>query len=129
MTGVPRGERPGAGRRGVPLLPGDRGSVTVEFAVVLPGLLLVAAILLAAVGVSVKAVAVADAAAVLARQAARGDASSLESTLAALAPGATASRHDAADLVCVDVRRRVALGPLREAVDLSSRSCAPRAGG
>ena len=69
----------------------DTGSVTAEFAVVLPAVILVVALAVGAVGASAQSVRLADAAAVVARQTARGDVDSVPGTLAALAPGAVIS--------------------------------------
>jgi len=106
----------------------DAGSVTVEFALVVPTVVLVAWVVTTALGVTSQSVRLADAAAVAARQAARGDRSSVAATVAALAPGATPTESGGTDLVCIDLRRDVALGPLSTIVTLTSRSCAPTAG-
>ena len=106
----------------------ERGSATVEFAMTMPALILVVSFVAASLGVTSQSVRLADAAAVVARQTARGDRGSVGSTLARLAPGAAVSESVTADLVCVDLRRQVRLGLVGE-VALASRSCAPRAGG
>jgi len=106
----------------------ERGSATVEFAMTMPALILVVSFVAASLGVTSQSVRLADAAAVVARQTARGDRGSVGSTLARLAPGAAVSEFVTADLVCVDLRRQVRLGLVGE-VALASRSCAPRAGG
>lgn len=106
----------------------ERGSATVEFAMTMPALILVVSFVAASLGVTSQSVRLADAAAVVARQTARGDRGSVGPTLARLAPGAAVSESVTADLVCVDLRRQVRLGLVGE-VALASRSCAPRAGG
>ncbi len=106
----------------------ERGSATVEFAMTMPALILVVSFVAASLGVTSQSVRLADAAAVVARQPARGDRGSGGPTLARLAPGAAVSESVTADLVCVDLRRQVRLGLVGE-VALASRSCAPRAGG
>ena len=106
----------------------DRGSVTVEFAVVLPAVLLVAGLVVASAGASAQAVRLADAAAVSARQAARGDGGAVPDTVARLAPGASLTTSEEAGLVCVGLRRPVDVGPLAGVVVLTARSCAPGLG-
>ncbi|KQO46546.1 hypothetical protein ASG28_02125 [Frigoribacterium sp. Leaf415] len=106
---------------------GERGSATVEFAMTMPAVILVVAFVVASLGVTSQSVRLADAAAVVARQTARGDRGSVGATLARLAPGAAMSESVGADLVCVDLRREVRVGPVGE-VTLTSRSCAPTAG-
>ena len=108
---------------------GDVGSVTVEFAVVLPAVLAIVALAVGAVGASAQSVRLADAAAVAARQTARGDLESVPVTLAALAPGASSSSSLEGEVVCLALTRPVSLGPLSGAVTLRARSCAPAAGG
>lgn len=107
----------------------DAGSVTAEFAVVLPAVLAVVALAVGAVGASAQSVRLADAAAVTARQTARGDAESVPGTLAALAPGAVSSSSIEGAVVCLTLARPVSLGPVSGIVTLRARSCAPTAGG
>ena len=107
----------------------DTGSVTAEFAVVLPAVLAVLALAAGAVGASAQSVRLADAAAVAARQTARGDVDSVPATLTALAPGAESSASIEGTIVCLTVARAVSLGPLSGVVTLRARSCAPTAGG
>jgi len=106
---------------------GEQGSATVEFAMTMPAVVIVVMFVVASLGVTSQSVRLADAAAVVARQSARGDRGSVGTTLARLAPGATLSESVGADLVCVDLRRQVRVGPVGE-VALTSRSCAPTAG-
>ncbi|ROS52906.1 TadE family type IV pilus minor pilin [Frigoribacterium sp. PhB24] len=105
----------------------EKGSATVEFAMTMPAVVLVVAFVVASLGVTSQSVRLADAAAVVARQSARGDRGSVGATLERLAPGASSSESVGADLVCVDLRRTVRVGPVGE-VALTSRSCAPTAG-
>jgi Flp pilus assembly protein TadG len=107
----------------------DAGSVTAEFAVVLPAVLAIVALAVGAVGASAQSVRLADAAAVAARQTARGDLDSVPGTLAALAPGALSTSSVEGAIVCLTVTRPVSLGPLSGVVTLRARSCAPAAGG
>jgi hypothetical protein len=106
----------------------DTGSVTVEFAVVLPAILLVTALVVGASAASAQSVRLADAAAVVARQTARGDAGRVGAVLQELAPGASVQTQARGDLVCVVLRRPVDVGPLTGVVVLTSRSCAPALG-
>lgn len=133
---VPRRTAPRTARRSprhgtAPLLRslrGDDGSVVAEFAVVVPAVVAVVGAALIGVGAGVQAVRLADAAAVAARQTARGDAASVPGTLAALAPGAVIATTVDGDLTCVRLTRAVSLGPLVGPVALTGRSCAPQAG-
>jgi Flp pilus assembly protein TadG len=106
----------------------DGGSVTAEFAVVLPAVLAVVALAVGAVSASSQSVRLADAAAVAARQTARGDAASVPGTLAVLAPGAVSRSSVDGTVVCLSLARPVSLGPLSGVVTLRARSCAPSAG-
>ncbi|GAA4677036.1 hypothetical protein [Frondihabitans cladoniiphilus] len=105
----------------------ERGSVTVEFALVLPAVVVLTSAALGASAVSAEAIRLADAAGVAARAVGRGDESGAASALAALAPGATWSLVGE-DPVCVRLDERVRLGPLADAVPLSSRACAAASG-
>jgi hypothetical protein len=102
--------------------------VTAEFAMTVPALVVVVSLVVAGLGVTSQSVRLADAAAVVARQTARGDGGSIAATLARLAPGATVSESSGSGLVCVDLRRDARLGPVGGVVTLTSRSCAPTAG-
>jgi hypothetical protein len=105
----------------------DSGSVTVEFALVAPVVVVVLATVVAALGVATEAVRLADAAGIAARALGRGDDGLAARIVGALAPGATTS-VDRGDLVCVRLERAAALGPVAEAVPLSAHSCAPEGG-
>lgn len=127
ITATPSGLRASL----VPLLRPTRdesGSVTAEFAMTVPALVVVVSLVVASLGVTSQSVRLADVAAVVARQAARGDGGSIAATLARLAPGATVSESSGSGLVCVDLRRDARLGPVGGVVTLTSRSCAPTAG-
>lgn len=97
---------------------GDRGSVTAEFAIALPALMLVLACCLAGLQVAVTQVRLQDAAAAAARSLARGESAAVA---ARLVPGATVSRNGEGDLVCATLSARaVGLIPL----ELRATSCA-----
>lgn len=124
MTRRARGRRAGVLAR----LRDEGGSATVEFAVVMPSVIVVVAFVVTSLAVTSQSVRLADAAAVVARQTARGDGGSVGATLARLAPGARVTRSDGSELVCIDLHRDVRLGPVGGAVTLTSHSCAPTAG-
>lgn len=107
---------------------GDQGSVTVEFALTVPAVALVLGLAVAGVAVSSHSVRLADAAAVVARQSARGDGAGASGTIARLAPGAEVSQSSDGALLCVTLRRHVPLGPMPDVIPLESRSCAPVSG-
>lgn len=107
----------------------DAGSVTVEFAVVLPAVLLLLALVVGASAAAAQSIRLADAAAVTARQTARGDGGRAAAVLGQLAPGAAVQSSEGEGLVCVVLRRPVDAGPLTGVVVLTSRSCAPALGG
>lgn len=107
---------------------GEEGTVTAEFAVVLPALLLVTALSVGAVGVAGQGVRLADAAGVAARAAGRGDDGLVDLAVRRLAPGAEVD-ITRGELVCVHLRRTASIGPLAKGVSLSAESCAPEGGG
>ncbi len=83
---------------------GDRGSVTAEFAVALPAVLLLMALLLSVVRLGATQVGAVDAAADAARSLGRDDGSEqVESRLARQLPGAAWSASRSGGLVCVDI--------------------------
>ena len=95
------------------------GTVTAEFAVTVPAVLLVLAACLGGLRLGAERLRVVDAAAQVARSAARGDAGA---EAAAGRIGATAAVRRAGDLVCADVRLAVPL--LGLPVPVSASSCA-----
>lgn len=103
------------------MLAGERGSVTAEFAAVVPAVLLLLACCLASVQLVAQQVRLQDAAASVARSAGRGGATSA----AALMPGATASVSQRGDLVCARLSLRPA-APMAAllGVTLRASSCA-----
>lgn len=98
----------------------ERGSVTAEFAVALPSVVLVLACCLGGMAVAGQQLRLTDAAALAARALARGD--DPGATAARLAPGAdvTASAEEGG-IVCVTLTAS-AQGPLP--LTLTARSCA-----
>jgi Flp pilus assembly protein TadG len=80
----------------------DRGSVTAEFAVVLPAVVIVLALGIGGLGAAARVVRLQDAAADAARLAGRGeDAGRAAEAVTRAVDGATASVEDRGDLVCV----------------------------
>jgi hypothetical protein len=100
--------------------PGDRGSVTAEFAIALPAAVLVLALGAATLAACAHQVRLQDAAADAARLTGRGDADRGLSIVADAGGTASVSRGD--DLVCVTASARAAV-PL-VAVTLRARACA-----
>jgi hypothetical protein len=124
-AGRPRAVRSASDPDGPPSA--EAGSVTVEFAVVLPALLLVVAGCLGVLALASDAIRLADASGVAARAAGRGDDASMVAAVQRLVPGATWS-VSRGEFVCVHLARSSTVGPIRLAVTLASRSCAPEAG-
>jgi Flp pilus assembly protein TadG len=83
--------------------PHDRGSVTAEFAIALPSVVLVLAACLSGVQIAGQQLRLQDAAAAAARAVARGDGTEVASKLV---PGAVASHSTRGDLECVTVSAR-----------------------
>ncbi len=99
----------------------DRGSVTAEFAVAFPAVLVIAALLLGGIQVATLQVRAQDAAADAARGLARGDAQGVVATrLARQIPGATWSSWLDGDLRCV----RVDVAPVGAVAVLGLRAAA-----
>ncbi|ASD21107.1 hypothetical protein B7495_02515 [Cryobacterium sp. LW097] len=104
----------------------DRGSVTAEFAAVLPAVLVVLACCLGAVQVVGQQVRMTDAAADVARLLARGDgAGPASGLLAAVAPGTTLAEERQGEFVCARLSAPSAFAPFAAAgLTLAARSCA-----
>ena len=104
----------------------DRGSVTAEFALVLPAVVVVLGVCLAAMQLSAQQVALQDAASSAARIVARGSGEAEAFRAASeLVPGSTLRAVPGGELACVElaVHRTVLSLP---GVDLAARSCSPR---
>jgi hypothetical protein len=100
------------------MIAGDRGSVTAEFAIALPALMVVLACCLAGMQVAGAQLRLQDAAAAAARSLARGEPPAVA---AQLVPGAAVSRSADGDLVCATLSVR-ASGMLP--LGLRATSCA-----
>lgn len=97
----------------------DRGSVTAEFAVALPAVLVILGVCLGGLAAAGQYVLLQDAAAAAAREAGRGDGVSVA---ARIAPGASVSQWTEGDLECVRVSAVVELGLI--GIPLTARACA-----
>lgn len=105
---------------------GERGTVTAEFAVVLPGVLLVLALCLGAVNVIGQQIALGSLAASGARMLARGDdVGAVRARVASAAPGARLTQSSDGSFVCVTLERAARFGPVGlGALALSAHDCA-----
>ncbi len=104
---------------------GERGSVSAEFAVLMPAVLLLLGLGLSAAQVSGRQLQLQDAAADAARIVARGEGvPAAEGHLAALVPGAVLRGQRIGDLSCVVLSAPGAPRGLFAAVRLEARSCA-----
>jgi hypothetical protein len=102
--------------------PDDAGTVTAEFAVVLPAVVLVLGCALGAIGLGGEQLRLQGAAFDAARLLGRGDSGALD-RIRAVAPGARLSVRSSGAVVCADVRAPVALGVLSGIV-LNASACA-----
>lgn len=105
----------------------DDGSVTVEFALVAPAVVLLLGGAASVLGVLAGAVALADAAGVVARAEGRGDEAAAASAVARLVPDARVE-VSGDDPVCVRLSRTAPLPLLGALVPLEARSCAAGGG-
>lgn len=101
----------------------DRGAVTAEFAIVLPAVLAVLALAVAAIVLAAHRVALTSAAAEVARLEARGDDDAARHRLAEAGPGTAVSRERDGPLHCVTLRSHPASGLLAVA-EVTARGCA-----
>jgi hypothetical protein len=100
----------------------DRGTVTAEFAVALPAVVLVLACAIGAIGLGGEQLRLQGAAFDAARLLGRGDSGALD-RVRAVASGATLSSRRSGVSICADTRVRVSLGVL-SGITLSATSCA-----
>ncbi|MEN2740370.1 TadE family type IV pilus minor pilin [Microbacterium sp. X-17] len=107
----------------------DRGSVTAEFAVVLPAVLVVLLIGVGALSAAGRAVQLQDAAADAARLAGRGEADAAAATVARAVPGARAAVEMRGDLVCVTATVAAPVLPLLSVLPPLAASACALAGG
>lgn len=108
------------------MLRGQRGSVTAEFAAVVPAVVLVLALCLGGLQLSTRQLQVQDASALAARSAARG----ASFDVAALVAGAATRIERRGNLVCTVVTvPGTPLAGILGAVEVSASSCALAGGG
>lgn len=101
----------------------ESGSVTAEFAAVVPAVVLVLAVSLGGLQLATRQLQLQDAAALASRSVARG--SDADSVVESLAPGASANTEFRGNLVCVRVSTTgTPLSTILGAVRLSASSCA-----
>lgn len=99
----------------------ERGTVTAEFAIVLPAVVAVLGLVIGGVALSAHRITLVSAAAEAARLEARGE--SADARLGALGSGVTATRSEADGLLCIELVSRPA-GGLLASVAVTGRSCA-----
>lgn len=104
----------------------DRGSVSAEFAVALPALLVVIALGVGALTAGSAHVRLQDAAADAARLVARGEPDRAASVVGSAVPGATAGIAGGAELVCVTASADVRVAAFT--IPVSAKSCALEGG-
>lgn len=109
-----------AKRRGVWRLSSQLGSATAEFAIVVPAVLLVIAVVLSGFRATVQQIVLADRASDVARLIGRGD----DGAGALWKDGVTIVRSDGPGIVCVTASKPVSLGPV--VIPVSARGCALR---
>lgn len=105
----------------------DRGSVTAEFAIVLPAVLMVLAFAIASIMLSTHRLGLAATAAELARLEARGDTAAAADRLEQLESDVAIERTAQGALHCVVLRSSPLEGAL-QALTISARACAALSG-
>lgn len=105
------------------LLRGERGAVSAEFAIVLPAVLVVLGLVIGGIAISAHRIALASAAAEVARLEARGGGAEAEERLAVLGPEIVVRRQSEGALHCVSLTAHPGSGPFR-GIAVSERACA-----
>lgn len=105
------------------LLSNERGSVTAEFAIVLPAVLVVLALAVGAIMLSAQRLTLSATAAEVARHEARGDGVSASAILGRLGSGVSVQRRGQGPLHCVTLSS-VPAGGLLSVVEISASGCA-----
>lgn len=103
----------------------ERGTVTAEFAIVVPAVLAVLGLVVGGISLAAHRITLVSVSAEVARFEARGDADLAEDQLAVLGDRVMVDREDVGALLCVTLRSRPAGGPLAH-LAVESRSCAAR---
>ena len=102
---------------------GDRGAVSAEFAVLLPAVLVVLALVIGGILLATQRLTLTAAAAELARLEARGDAAQAAARIERLPSGTSVSRSRDDQMLCVTLDAAPGNGPLA-VVRIGSRGCA-----
>lgn len=106
-----------------PVCPGESGAVAAEFAVTIPAVLLLLAVILGSVRVGAESIATVNAAADTARAWGRGE----ETSAGATAAGGTLDREEGEGMVCATLSRQASL-IAGWGIPVVARSCAPSGG-
>ncbi|WP_336660547.1 TadE/TadG family type IV pilus assembly protein [Leucobacter sp. USHLN153] len=101
----------------------ERGTVTAEFAIVVPAVLALLGLVIGAVSLAAQRVALVSITAEAARLEARGDTDAAQEVLGRLDANATLKRDTIGGLRCLTVRSRLDGGPLAM-LAIEARSCA-----
>ena len=101
----------------------DRGSVTAEFAIVLPAVLMVLGLALGSILLATNRLVLSSAASEVARLEARGDTGAAAERIAALGGGASVQREGRGALHCVALTASPGRGAL-SLIEVSGRGCA-----
>lgn len=105
------------------MLADDRGSVTAEFAIVLPAALLVLGLAVGSIMLATQRLVLSSTAAELARHEARGDQAAATATHRQLSAGVTVQRGREGALHCVTLSSSP-VGGLLSAIKVSAKGCA-----
>jgi hypothetical protein len=101
----------------------DRGSVTAEFAIMLPAVLIIVGLALSSIMLATQRLSLNASVVEIARHEARGDHATARAHLSRLSAGVQVQRHLRGALHCVTLRSSPAGGLLR-AIEVSASSCA-----
>lgn len=101
----------------------EEGSVTAEFAVMLPAVLIVVGIIISAITLSSQRILIVSASHEIARLEARGDANLAAAKIALLPEGTTLSRDERGGLKCIILTLQPVVGPL-QVIKISAVGCA-----
>lgn len=101
----------------------ERGSVTAEFAIVLPAVLVVLALIIGGIMLSAHRITLASAAAEVVRLEARGEQRAAKQRLADLGSGVRAARETTGALLCLTLSDRPGDGLLKR-IQVRARACA-----
>ncbi|WP_053352471.1 TadE/TadG family type IV pilus assembly protein [Leucobacter musarum] len=105
----------------------DRGTVTAEFAIVIPAVLVVLGLVIGGVSIAAHRIALVSIVADATRLEARGDTDAAAGVLAQLSDRARIERDTSGQILCLTARDRPGRGPL-SVVQIAARSCAALTG-